>query len=64
MIHTPRKRTPTSGVIVEVLYLAAVALSGGLSAWAIQRATRPEARPAEKAPREGAPLPKPSERTE
>ncbi len=43
MIHAPRKQTPTSGVIVEVLYLAAVALGGGLSAWAIQRANRPTA---------------------
>ncbi len=45
MIQAPRKQTPTSGVIVEVLYLAAVALSGGISAWAIQRATRASAKP-------------------
>lgn len=42
MIGRPGIRTPTSGVLVEVLYLCAVTLSGGLSAWAIRRGARPE----------------------
>jgi len=30
----PGARTPTSGVVIEMLYLCAVGLSAGIAAWA------------------------------
>lgn len=44
----PGARTPTSGVIIEMLYLCAVGLSAGIAAWAIGT---PPAPPAKRNPR-------------
>lgn len=38
---TPATRTPSSGVIIELLFLCATALTGSISALAIERARRP-----------------------
>jgi hypothetical protein len=38
----PGVRTPTSGVIIEMLYLCAVGLSAGIAGWAIGTTPRGE----------------------